>query len=283
MNEIATLRPLNVAPQAEPDALPHNIEAEQQLLGAILYDRIASKVKPEHFYDPVHRRIFEIAAARIQKNQLASPVTLKGYFEDDTGLQELGGPTYLVRLAGAAISAYAAGDYAQMIYDLAVRRELIALGRDITSRAAKADITSEPRDQIIEAEQRLYTLGEQGVAERGFQSFLKAAVEAVNMANAAYQRGGGLSGISSGLVDLDRRLGGLHDSDLLILAGRWPPTSPSTSPRRTGAAANRTEPKARLRAAWSGSSASRCRPNSLPRGSCPKRLKCPRNRSAGAT
>ncbi|MES2146206.1 MAG: replicative DNA helicase [Pseudomonadota bacterium] len=225
MNEVATLRPLNPAPQAEADALPHNIEAEQQLLGAILtnndvYDRIASKVKPEHFYDSVHRRILEIAAARIQKNQLASPVTLKGYFEDDAGLQELGGPAYLVRLAGAAISAYAAGDYAQMIYDLAVRRELIALGRDITARASKADIASEPRDQITEAEQRLYTLGEQGVAERGFQSFLKAAVEAVNMANAAYQRGGGLSGISSGLVDLDRRLGGLHDSDLLILAGR---------------------------------------------------------------
>ncbi len=225
MNEVATLRPLNPALHVEPDTLPHNIEAEQQLLGAILtnndvYDRIASKVKPEHFYDPVHRRIFEIAAARIQKNQLASPVTLKGYFEDDAGLQELGGPAYLVRLAGAAISAYAAGDYAQMIYDLAVRRELIALGRDITARAAKADIASEPRDQIIEAEQRLYTLGEQGVAERGFQSFLKAAVEAVNMANAAYQRGGGLSGISSGLTDLDRRLGGLHDSDLLILAGR---------------------------------------------------------------
>ncbi len=226
MTDVATLRPLMpVAAQSETDALPHNIEAEQQLLGAILtnndvYDRIASKVKPEHFYDPVHKRIFEIAAARILKNALASPVTLKGFFEDDAGLKELGGPAYLVRLAGAAISTFAARDYAQMIYDLAVRRELIALGRDITARAAKVDIASEPRDQITEAEQRLYTLGEQGVTERGFQPFLRAAVEAVNMANAAYQRGGGLSGISSGLIDLDRRLGGLHESDLLILAGR---------------------------------------------------------------
>jgi replicative DNA helicase len=225
MTEVATLRPVVPAVLIEPDNLPHNIEAEQQLLGAILtnndvYDRIASKVKPEHFYDPVHRRIFEVAAARIQKNALASPVTLKGFFEDDAGLRELGGPAYLVRLAGAALSAYAAGDYAQMIYDLAVRRELIALGRDITARAAKADIASEPRDQITEAEQRLYTLGEQGVSERGFQSFLKAAVDAVNMANAAYKRGGGLSGISTGLADLDRKLGGLHPSDLLILAGR---------------------------------------------------------------
>ena len=230
MNEIATLRPNLPAahPGNPPDAvefLPHNVEAEQQLLGAILtnndvYDRIASLVKPEHFFDPVHQRIFEKAAARIQKNALASPVTLKPFFEDDDGLKELGGPAYLVRLAGAAISAFAARDYAQMIYDLAVRRELITLGRDISAKAAKVDVISEPREQIIEAEQKLYKLGEQGVAERGFVSFLKAVTEAVNSANAAYQRDGGLAGISTGLVDLDKKLGGLHPSDLLILAGR---------------------------------------------------------------
>ncbi len=227
MNEVARLPIANLPanPGTEPDTLPHNIEAEQQLLGCILtnndvYDRIAALVKSEHFFDPVHQRIFEKAAARIQKNALASPVTLKPFFEDDDGLKELGGPTYLVRLAGAAISAFAARDYAQMIYDLAVRRELIALGRDISAKAAKVDLASEPRDQITEAEQQLYKLGEQGVAERGFQSFLKAAVEAVNTANAAYQRGGGLSGISTGLIDLDKKLGGLHPSDLLILAGR---------------------------------------------------------------
>jgi replicative DNA helicase len=234
MTDVATLRPVaTLAAQGtgmvpagtEAEALPHNIEAEQQLLGALLttndlYDRIAAIIRPEHFFDPVHRRIFEIASARIQKNALASPVTLKGFLEDEPGLKELGGPSYLVRLAGAAISAYAARDYAQMIYDLAVRRELMSLGRDITARAARVEIGDEPAEQITEAEQRLYTLGEQGHAERGFQSFLKAAVEAVNLANAAYQRGGGLSGIATGLVDLDRRLGGLHDSDLLILAGR---------------------------------------------------------------
>ncbi|MCA3552766.1 MAG: replicative DNA helicase, partial [Rhodobacter sp.] len=111
-------------------------------------------------------------------------------------------------------------DYAQMIYDLAVRRELIALGRDISARAAKVDVESDPREQITEAEQRLYRLGEQGAAERGFQSFLKAVTDAVNVANAAYQRDGGLAGISTGLIDLDKKLGGLHPSDLLILAGR---------------------------------------------------------------
>jgi len=228
MNEIATLRaivPGVPAPVAETDVLPNNVEAEQQLLGAILtnnevYDRIANLVKPVHFFDPVHQRIFERAAARIQKNTLASPVTLKPFFEEDAGLKELGGPAYLVRLAGAAISTYAARDYAQMIYDLAVRRELISLGRDISAAAAKVAIDNEPKEQIIDAEQRLYKLGEQGVAERGFQSFLKAVTDAVNHANAAYQRDGGLAGISTGLVDLDKKLGGLHPSDLLILAGR---------------------------------------------------------------
>ena len=226
MNEIAKLRQvLPAAGEDTTEALPHNIEAEQQLLGLILtnndvFDRVYSKVKPEHFFDPVHARIFEIAAARIQKNALASPVTLKAFMEDDAGLKELGGPAYLARLAGAAISAYAARDYARMIYDLAVRRELMALGRDISARAAKVDVDSEPAEQIVEAEQRLYQLGEQGHAERGFKPFLKAALEAVNMANAAYQRDGGLAGISTGLVDLDKKLGGLHPSDLLILAGR---------------------------------------------------------------
>ncbi len=227
MTEIATLRPtLPAAPAAADDVgLPQNIEAEQQLLGAILtnndvYDRISSLVRAEHFHDPVHARIFEIAAARIQKNALASPVTLKAFLEDDAGLKSLGGPAYLVRLAGAAISAFAARDYAQMIYDLAVRRELIALGRDISAKAGKVEVASEPREQIIEAEQALYKLGEQGHAERGFQSFLKAVTSAVNVANAAYQRDGGLAGISTGLIDLDKKLGGLHPSDLLILAGR---------------------------------------------------------------
>ena len=205
--------------------LPHNIEAEQQLLGAILtnndnYDRVSSIIGPQHFYDPVHARIFEVAAARISKNALASPVTLKAFLEDDEGLKELGGPAYLARLAGAAVASFAARDYAQMIYDLAIRRELIKLGRDIAEKAARVDVSSEPREQIVEAEQALYKLGEQGQAETGFRSFLRAVTEAVDVANAAYQREGGLAGLATGLTDLDQKLGGLHRSDLLILAGR---------------------------------------------------------------
>ena len=224
MNEISSIDGNQLTVQAA-ETMPHSIEAEQQLLGAILtnndiYDRVASVIGPKHFYDPVHARIFEITAARIAKNNLASPVTLKAFMEDDEGLKELGGPAYLVRLAGAAISAFAVRDYAQMIYDLAVRRDLIQLGRDIAAKAAQVDVASEPREQIVEAEQKLYKLAEQGQTESGFQSFLKAVTDAVNVANAAYQRDGGLSGVSTGLIDMDKKLGGLHPSDLLILAGR---------------------------------------------------------------
>ncbi|MEM1431504.1 MAG: replicative DNA helicase [Pseudomonadota bacterium] len=207
------------------EALPHNIEAEQQLLGAILtnndlYDQIASIIQPLHFYDPVHARIYEVAAARIAQNRPATPVALKGYLADEPGLIELGGPAYLVQLAGQAIASFAARDYAQIVYDLAIRRELIGLGRDISDKARRVDVASEPKDQIVEAEQALYALGEEGKADSGFQSFLSAVTDAVNVANAAYQRDGGLAGVSSGLLDLDRKLGGLHKSDLLILAGR---------------------------------------------------------------
>ncbi len=224
MNEITTFNATGIE-AADADQMPHSIEAEQQLLGAILtnndiFDRVASIITKDHFYDPVHARIYDTAAVRIAKNALASPVTLKAFLEDDEGLKELGGPAYLARLAGAAISAFAARDYAQMIYDLAIRRELITLGRNISDKARTMDISVEPKSQIVEAEQELYKLAEQGTAESGFQSFLRAVTDAVQVANAAYQRDGGLAGVSTGLIDMDKKLGGLHKSDLLILAGR---------------------------------------------------------------
>ncbi len=224
MNEITAIGSAASEQDVE-ETLPANIEAEQQLLGAILtnndvYDRIASIVTAEHFFDPVHARIYEVAEAQIAKNALASPVTLKAFLADDEGLKELGGGAYLVGLAGASISSFAARDYAQMIRDLAIRRSLIGLGRDIAARAGKVDVASEPKDQIVEAEQALYKLGEKGGSNKGFQSFLKAVTDAVNVASAAYKRDGGLAGLSSGLIDLDKKLGGLHKSDLLILAGR---------------------------------------------------------------
>ena len=224
MNEVSSLQASEKGSEVS-IGVPHSIEAEQQLLGAILtnndlFDRVASILRADHFYDPVHARIFETASARIAKNNLASPVTLKAFMEDDSGLAELGGPAYLVRLAGAAISSFAVRDYAEMIYDLAIRRELITVGNDIAAKAARVDVDSEPKEQIVDAEQKLYALAEQGQTEQGFQSFLTAVTDAVKVANAAYQREGGLAGVSTGLVDMDKKLGGLHRSDLLILAGR---------------------------------------------------------------
>ncbi|MEL7098992.1 MAG: DnaB-like helicase N-terminal domain-containing protein, partial [Pseudomonadota bacterium] len=147
MNDVSGI-PTGAPEVQAAETMPHSIEAEQQLLGAILtnndiYDRVAAIIGPAHFFDPVHARIFEIASARIGKNQLASPVTLKAFMEDDEGLKELGGAAYLARLAGAAISAFAVRDYAQMIYDLAVRRDLIGLGRDISAKAMRVDVSSE--------------------------------------------------------------------------------------------------------------------------------------------
>ena len=170
MNDHSVFNPTGVEVE-QPETMPHSIEAEQQLLGAILtnndiYDRVAAILSAHHFFEPVHARIYEIAAARIAKNNLASPVTLKAFMEDDEGLKELGGPAYLARLAGAAVSSFAVRDYAQMIYDLAVRRDLIQLGRDIASKAAKVDVKSEPKEQIVEAEQKLYKLAEQGSSEQ---------------------------------------------------------------------------------------------------------------------
>lgn len=209
----------------EIQAAPHNIEAEQALLGALLvnnevYDRVSSILEPRHFYDPLHARIFEICADRIAKNALATPVTLKPFFEQDAGMAEMGGPAYLARLAGAAVSIFNARDYASTIYDLSLRRDLIRIGGEVAAKAATMDIESEPADQIEEAEQQLYQLGEKGRYEGGFKTFLKSVSEAIDTANAAYHREGGLAGISTGLADIDRKLGGLHPSDLIILAGR---------------------------------------------------------------
>ena len=205
--------------------MPHSIEAEQQLLGAILtnnevYDRVSQIISASHFYEPVHARIFELCAVRITKNTLASPVTMASFMDKDAGLKELGGAEYLARLAASAIAAFAARDYAQMIYNLAIRRELIQLGQDISARAGEVTVEEEPKDQITKAEQALYNLAVEGQSDSGFQSFLSAVTTAVDTANNAYKRDGGLAGISTGLIDLDKKLGGLHKSDLLILAAR---------------------------------------------------------------
>ncbi len=224
MTEITPLKAQMPEADASPD-LPHNIEAEQQLLGAVLssndvLDRVDDLVKPDHFYDPVHADIFAAASGRITKGLQTDATTLKNFLADHDGLKALGGPEYLLRLQLSAIATSAARDYAQLIHDLALRRELIDLGRTIADRAQTVRDDATPDEQIVEAEADLFKLASTGTTSRGFQSFLRALTDAVDIANAAYHRDGGLAGISTGLTDMDKMLGGLHNSDLLILAGR---------------------------------------------------------------
>ena len=184
------------------------------------YDRIAHIINPSHFHDPVHAHIFELIASRIAKGNLASPITLRPFLEGEEALKALGGADYLVRLAGAAVASHAAADYARLIHDMALRRALIDLGRDMEAKAAAFDADTTPEDQVVEAEAALYHLSEQGRAHNDVKSFARAITEAVSITRRAYQREGGMAGLATGFIDLDKKLGGLHPSDLVILAGR---------------------------------------------------------------
>ncbi|MEM8688356.1 MAG: replicative DNA helicase [Pseudomonadota bacterium] len=222
---------LNIAPEAANDddedyrIAPSNLEAEQALLGAILVnneacDRVTGFLLPDHFHEPVHARIFETASTLIRAGKLASPVTLKTYFESDATLTEIGGTAYLARLAAAATTIINAEEYGRTIYELAQRRQLIDIGTDIVNDAYEANVEFSARDLIERAEQELYDLAETGKYGQGFQKFQTALTGAIDMAANAYERDGGLSGISCGLTDIDEKLGGLQPSDLIILAGR---------------------------------------------------------------
>ncbi|MEH3147607.1 MAG: replicative DNA helicase [Methylobacterium frigidaeris] len=203
---------------------PHNIDAEQALLGAMLvnndaYYRVSDFLLPEHFMEEVHRKIFEVAVTLIKAGKLASPITLKTYLGD----ADLGGLTvsqYLARLAAEATTVINAEHYGRTIYDLALRRRLITIGEDLVNGAYEAPVESSPREQIEATERRLYELAETGKYDGGFQKFSEALTAAIDMAAKAFQREGRLSGIATGLSDLDAKMGGLQASDLIILAGR---------------------------------------------------------------
>src|ERR1700691_2327760 len=203
---------------------PHNIEAEQALLGAILvnndaFDRVSDFLKAQDFSEELHRRIYDIAAQLIRGGKLATPITLKTFL----GEHDLGGVTFAQYLAGVAPEATTtinAADYGRAIHDLAVRRDLIVIGEDIVNGAYDAPIAASPRDQIEEAERKLYAIAESGRYDGGFQRFSEALAVAVDMAAKAWERDGRLSGLASGLTDLDKMLGGLQPSDLVIIAGR---------------------------------------------------------------
>lgn len=204
---------------------PQNIEAEQALLGALLITndaaaQVSGFLLAEHFHEPAHGRIYTALTALIDRGQVANPTTLRAVFERDPALMEVGGAEYLKRLTAAAVTIINVEDYARLIYDLAMRRQLISIGQDMVNIAFDSRLEETATGQIQNAEMRLYSLAEKGKYEGGFQTFGKALAEAVNDAEAARKRDGHLVGVTTGFRDLDEKLGGLHRSDLVILAGR---------------------------------------------------------------
>ncbi|MCA6123743.1 replicative DNA helicase [Bradyrhizobium sp. WSM 1704] len=204
---------------------PHNIEAEQGLLGAILVNndafyRVSDFLEPKHFYEPLHQTIYETAGSLIRMGKVATPVTLKTFLPGDTDIGGMTVSQYLARLAAEATTIINAQDYGRTVYDLSLRRNLIQIGEDIVNVAYDAPVDFAPRAQIEDAERQLYALAETGRYDGGFQRFAQALTTAVDMAAKAFQRDGKLSGISTGLRDLDAKMGGLQPSDLIILAGR---------------------------------------------------------------
>ncbi|MGY6708897.1 MAG: replicative DNA helicase [Rhizobiaceae bacterium] len=204
---------------------PHNLEAEQALLGAILVNndafyRVSDFLKASHFHEPLHRKIFEVAADMIRMGKIANPVTMKTFLPAEEKVGEMTVSQYLARLAAEAVTVINASDYGRAIYDLATRRALITVGEDMVNIAFDAPVDMSPSAQIEDAERRLFELAETGRYDGGFETFSDAVNLAIDMAGAAYQRDGHLSGVSTGMRDLDRRMGGLQASDLIILAGR---------------------------------------------------------------
>jgi replicative DNA helicase len=203
--------------------MPHNLEAEQALLGSLMFDnavfeRLSDRLRGSHMYEPFHQRLFEAIEDHIRQGMLAEPTILMERFKQDPAFHEFGGLRYLADLVDRAPPAANAPDYARVIYDLALRRDLIRIGGEMIKEAPNPETPAD--EQIEQAEQTLYSLAETGKPSSGFVNFSTALAGAVEMAGEAYQREGKLAGLATRLDDLDQKLGGLHPSDLLILAGR---------------------------------------------------------------
>ena len=206
-------------------ALPQNVEAEAALLGALMIDNrlvedVQLKLRPHHFFEPLHGRVYESILKLTDKNMVANPVTLRPSFEADESMKELGGPAYLATLTGSGAAIIGAKDFASQVYDLALLRALIGVGRDLVEGALDTSEDVAPLEQIERAETELYKVAEEGGAEGKAKSFGEATRLAVEMAQKALNSGGHLSGVTTGLDSLNGKIGGMHKSDLMILAGR---------------------------------------------------------------
>jgi len=205
--------------------LPSNLEAEAAFLGAVLIDNrvieeLQTPIRPDHFFEPLHERIYERVLKLIERNATASPVTLRPYFESDEALKDLGGTSYLAQLTANGSGLLAPRELAQQIYDLALLRELVSVGRGLVEGALDTSEEVDPMDRIAEAEADLFKVAEGAATGSEAESFRDAALTAIKMVEAAMNSGGGLSGKTTGLDSIDRKTSGLHDSDLIILAGR---------------------------------------------------------------
>jgi len=209
----------------EENKLPSNIEAEQSLIGSVLVnndiiDEISNIVNTGKFFDPIHRKIYEIIENLNNKGMIANPITLKNYFENDSGLSEVGGVDYLVKLTRFSSSVKQAIDYAKIIHEMYVKRELILISDGISDQAKDDQIEKTGENIIEEAEKSLFDLAERGNFSQTFLKFNQALDQTIEMATLAMKSDQGIVGVPTGLIDLDEKLGGLHKSDLVIIAGR---------------------------------------------------------------
>ena len=229
MSEIATLPALRSVGSLDAVGAvrtpPHNTEAEQALLGALLvnnvvFEKTSDLLQPEHFYDPVHGRIYGAIATLINRGQIADPKTLRGLFDHDAALAAVGGANYLVDLAANIVTLFNVSDYARLIHDLYLRRQLIQLGTDVVNEAFQHDLDKPASTQIEATESKLFELARTGETDKGFVKLEKALALSIKMAEEAHKRDSHITGVTTGLRDMDRKMGGLQRSDLIILAGR---------------------------------------------------------------
>lgn len=204
---------------------PQNIEAEQALLGAILsnnhaLEKVSEFLRPFHFASPVHAKIFEAIMTLHTRGHSADPVTLRGYLATDGILDEVGGVKYLMDLVGASVTIINAEDYARLIFDRYLRRQLIALGNDIVNDAYAISLNDDAGIQLEKAEKKLFALGTEGQLEGGPKPFVEPLTEVIQQVAEAKKNPDGIAGVTTGFRDLDTVMGGLHRSDLIILAGR---------------------------------------------------------------
>mgnify|MGYP001375427148 FL=1 len=216
------IKPLNII-KNKLDELPNNIEAEQSVIGSLLlsneiFDEINMLVSNNNFYDPMHQKIFLAIEKLIYAGMLANPITLKNYFENEK--DELNVPEYLVKITKFSTSSRQAIEYSKLIYDLYVKRELIKISENVIDEAKLNDLDNDGQKIIQNYEKSLFNLAEKGSSSSSLIKFDEAMRQTIEMASNAYKSEEGIVGVPTGLTELDDRLGGLHKSDLVIIAGR---------------------------------------------------------------